>query len=213
MHFNMEKEALRASDLEDEEHIELYRGKLHSLFLKFKTERKPSGDLLSTASLLFDWLWKGRRNRYQPKGEYRLHKVIDAQINKADKPVGNCLGLTILYNCLMERAGVTARTIFMENAFDMGPHVLTVIKKDNRIIAVENIFKSGFDYKGHPDSLTGTKWGDQELVADIYNSRGNEFFEKDAFHEALIQYKKAVVLNPQYETACLNKAIVLQKLS
>ena len=50
------------------------------------------------------------------------------------------------------------------------------------------------------------------MVADIYLSVGNEFFEKDEFIEALKNYNMAIHLNPQYEKACLNKAILLDKM-
>ncbi len=213
MQFNTEKEALRASGIEDEESIALYMDRLHGLCKDFESCKTPSRDILSIAARLFKWLWKEKINRYQPKGEYRLNKVIDAQINKADKTVGNCLGLTLLYQCMLDRAEVSAGTLYLKNAFDIGPHVLTVIKKDDRTIDVENIFPNGFDYKGHLENRTRTEWGGQELVADIYNSRGNELFERGACHDALIQYEKSIELNPQYETAHLNKAIVLQKLS
>jgi len=213
MRFHTEKEALRASGIDDDDQIALYMDRLFGLYREFENEEKPSGYFISIAFRLFSWLWKDRRNRYQPKGEFRLHRVIDAQVNKADQAVGNCLGLTLLYNCLLDRASVSAGAFFMENAFDKGPHVLTFIKKDDRIIDVENIFPNGFDYKGHLDNSARIEWGGKELVADIYNSRGNDLFEERAFHEALIQYEKAVKLNPHYEKARLNKAIVLQKLS
>ena len=49
------------------------------------------------------------------------------------------------------------------------------------------------------------------MVADIYLSMGNEFFKKDEFIEALKNYNMAIHLNPQYEKARLNKAILLDK--
>ena len=110
-------------------------------------------------------------------------------------------------------AGVSAGAVYLENAFNRGPHVLTVIKEKDRIVHVEHIFQDGFDYKGHLTNRDRTEWGERELLADIYNSRGNGLFEKEAFPEALIQYEKAIELNPRYENARLNKAIVKQKLS
>lgn len=56
-------------------------------------------------------------------------------------------------------------------------------------------------------------WGDREVVADIYHSVGNELFEKDELTKALINYDKAINLNPRYEKAQLNKAILIDKLS
>ena len=101
----------------------------------------------------------------------------------------------------------------MENAFGIGPHVLTLVKTEGFLIDVENILPDGFDFKGHLANPSRIRWGDRELVADIYHSLGNEFFKKGRFIEALNHYDRAIQLNPQYEKAQLNKAIVLEKIN
>lgn len=55
-------------------------------------------------------------------------------------------------------------------------------------------------------------WGDKELVADIYQSRGTELFEKGKLREALGNYDMALKLNPEYEKAELNRAILLDRM-
>ena len=105
-----------------------------------------------------------------------------------------------------------AEALYLENAFGMGPHVLTVLKTEDSIIDIENIFPDGFDYKGHLDNPSRTRWGDKELVADIYHSLGNELFSKGELIKALENYDRAIHLNPRYEKARLNKAILLDKM-
>ena len=100
----------------------------------------------------------------------------------------------------------------MENAFGIGPHVLTMIRTEGLLIDVENILPDGFDFKGHLANPSRIRWGNKELVADIYHSLGNEFFEKEKFVEALENYDQAIQLNPQYEKARLNRAIVHDKI-
>lgn len=100
----------------------------------------------------------------------------------------------------------------MENAFGIGSHVLTLVKTEGFLIDVENILPDGFDFKGHLANPSRIRWGDRELVADIYHSLGNEFFKKGRFIEALNNYDRAIKLNPQYEKAHLNKAILLNRM-
>ncbi len=53
------------------------------------------------------------------------------------------------------------------------------------------------------------EWGDKELVADIYLSQGNRWFEQGTLKLATSCYDKAIKLNPSYERASLNKGIAL----
>ena len=210
--FNLEKEALFASGIVEKKQITEYRDKLDYLYRQFIREITPSLNPLTKAKALFNWLWKEKPARYEPHGNYKLNNVIGAQLSKDSQSVGNCLGLTLLYNCLLRRMGMMAEALYLENAFETGPHVLTFLQTKESLIDIENILPYGFDYKGHLNNPLRTRWGDRELVADIYLSLGNEFFKKDEFIEALKNYNMAIHLNPQYEKARLNKAILLEKM-
>jgi tetratricopeptide (TPR) repeat protein len=108
--------------------------------------------------------------------------------------------------------GIMAEALYLENAFGIGPHVLSVLKIEDCLIDIENTLPDGFDYKGHLDDPSRMGWGDRELVADIYHSLGNELFSKGEFAKALKNYEMALRLNPQYEKAHLNRAILLAKM-
>ena len=213
MVFDLEKEALTASGLTDEARVRDYCSKLDSIFQKFLPGEVLSFSPLTRAEKLFKALWKDRPNRYRPEGFYRLNDVIDAQCGPHRKAVGNCLGLTLLYNCLIKRIGIDAKALYLENVFNLGPHVLTFLRIDDLTIDVENILPDGFDYRGHEQNPTRVRWGDRALVADIYQSRGTELFQKGQFETALENYEMALKLNPRYEKARLNKAILLDKLT
>ncbi len=107
---------------------------------------------------------------------------------------------------------MNANALYLENAFGIGPHVLTLLQTEASTIDIENILPDGFDYKGHLDDPSRMKWGDRELVADIYHSLGNELFLKGEWTEALEKYEMSLHLNPEYEKARLNKVILLDKL-
>jgi tetratricopeptide (TPR) repeat protein len=210
--FDLEKEALLASGVNGKDELAIYENRLHLVLQQFLSEISQVPDPLREARDLFTWLWTEKPTRYEPRGQFRLSDVIDAQLRKGDRPVGNCLGLTVLYNCLLRRVGVLADALYLDNAFGIGPHVLTLLQVGKSMIDIENILSDGFNYKGHLEDPSRTRWGDKELVADIYHSSGNEYFEKRKLNEALINYEMAIKLNPQYEKAHLNKVILLQEI-
>lgn len=210
--FSLEKEALIASGITENDLIADYVGKLDYLHQKVLPKMTGLHDPVARARVLFEFLWMEKPARYKPHGQYRLNHVIDAHISTESQAVGNCLGLTLLYNPLLRRIGINAEAFYLENAFESGPHVLTLLPTREYLIDVENILPHGFDYKGHLNNPSRTRWGDRELVADIYHSLGNEFFEKSEYIEALKSYDMAIRLNPQYEKAILNRAIVLDKI-
>ena len=210
--FDLELEAFRASGV-GEPYIAYYTNQLEGLHLKLLEQVFLTDDRVMRAKQAFDWLWQEKPNRYRPIGPYKLSDVVESQLSEESQGVGNCLGLTILYNCLLRRMGIYCEALQLEYAFEIGPHVLSLLIGDHVDIQIENILKEGFDYKGHLTNPSKIKWGDRELVADIYHSQGNDCFQKKEFSEALRNYNMAIKLNPQYEKAHLNRAILMDKLS
>jgi tetratricopeptide (TPR) repeat protein len=213
MPFELEKEALRASGVRNSSHLSSCRGKLDSLYQEFLINAPISLIKATyTAKSLFEWLWKVKPSRYEFGGHFRLNEVIIAQISEDNASVGNCLGLTLLYNCLLSRMGLNSEALFLEDAFGKGPHVLTVLHIEHYTIDIENSLPEGFNYRGHYDNPSRIIWGNKELVADIYNSAGNQFFEETKFMKALESYETAIRLNPNYERAHINRALLLEKM-
>ncbi len=212
MPFDLEEEALRASGVQEVELLGEYKSRLGRLYREFEREVKPPSNQVRIARALFNWLWAQKPARYEHGGAYRLNEVIDLQLNKQRETVGNCLGLTLIYNCLLRRAGISASALHLENAFGRGPHVLSTLVIGESIIDIENSLSEGFDYKGHLKDPSRHLWGNCELVADIYLSQGNDYFELGKYDEALASYEAAISLNPHYERATLNRAIVVDKM-
>ena len=212
MPFDLVKQALLASGLEKDRQVAEYVVKLDHLEWQFAREMKPGRDPLTRASALFNWLWAKKPERYERHGCYRLNHTIDSQLSREKREVGNCLGLTLLYNSILRRSRIDTAALYLENAFEVGPHVLTVLQTGESIIDIEHILPEGFDYREHLRNPSRTIWDDRELVADIYHSRGNEYYEKGCYREALTSYENAIRLNPRYERARLNKAIVLERI-
>ena len=212
MPFDLEREALIASGVKENDLIDTYRDRLDCLYREFMRQVRLPNDVSSLPKALFTWLWRQKPDRYKAGSCFRLNDVIDSQMDQAAKRVGNCLGLTLLYNCLLKRMGFRPGALNLENAFGIGPHVLTVLKIEKTLIDIENIFPHGFDYSAHIDNPSRTIWGDKELVADIYLTSGNVLFDKGNFHEAIKDYDLAIDLNSLYEKAHINRAICLMRL-
>jgi tetratricopeptide (TPR) repeat protein len=210
--FDLELEAFRASGVKERDIVQ-YKRLFNDLQRKFLNQVILSEAPVMKAKQAFDWLWQEKPNRYKPEGHYKLSDVLENQLSKESRYVGNCLGLTILYNCLLKRIGVYARALQMEYAFGKRPHVLSLLTGGHAEIHIENILRQGFDYKGHLNNPSRIEWGDRQIVADIYHSRGNDYFQKGKFTEALICYDKSIDLNPRYEKAQLNKTILMDRMS
>ena len=96
--------------------------------------------------------------------------------------------------------------------FGLHPHLLTHLKIEHSSIDIDNMLPDGFDYKGYINEPSRVLWGHAELVADVYHSVGNELFEQGALSEALVNYDKALELNPHYERARLNRVILFDRM-
>lgn len=199
---------LKASRITNEQGIEFWS---NSLELLEKNLCPLPESKRGKAKTLFQYLWQCKPFRYLSGGNFRLTDVIDAQLDPLAKHVGNCLGLTLLFNALAKQLGLQVAAIHMEDAFNRGPHVLSLVYTEEGPLQVENILPDGFDYKAHPKK-NQTAWADQELVADIYNSMGTESFSKGNPREALRFYRKAFALNPGYAKARLNMGLTLVQL-
>jgi tetratricopeptide (TPR) repeat protein len=200
--------ALIASGVKNQVALDSYLAKLNTLFRQVKAEITVESEPRA-AEALFEWLWREKPNRCERRGSYRLTEILDAQLNPKIEKVGNCLGLTVLYNVLAQRLDLKVKAVHVEDAFGQGPHVFSVLYTDRGTIDIEHILPNGFDFKGHLHNPGRTEWVEAGLIADIYHSTGNRFFEQGNHEEAVLSYGKAIRLNPKYTKAYLNRALAL----
>lgn len=208
----LEEAALIASgvntQLEREHYLSLFR-KLVSQLVSLI----PQEDNAAKAQFLFNWLWKTKPKRYLPGGYFRFNEVIEAQSRSGPGPVGNCLGLTILYNSLARHFGLKVATVHLEKAFHGVPHVFTQLFTNGSPTDIEHVSPDGFDYTAHRGNTDRVVWVDDELIADIYLSRGNALFEARKWLDAIVCYNMALELNPKYEKAELNRAMAVSQVA
>lgn len=193
------------------EQLDAYRRKLAELERRLAPLVQPGATASEKAKAIFDWLWQTKPRRYVSQGNSKLTDVLDAQLGGAGA-VGNCLGLTLLYNSLGQRLGLRLKAVHLDNAFGRGPHVLSLLPTPQGTIDIENIFPYGFDYRGHLVSPGRTEWGNCDLIGELLVAVGSEEFEKGNLDKALQSYDAALSLSPQNQTAQLNRLIVLSEL-
>ena len=203
--------ALVASGIGNQGELDSYMGKIDML-CKDIEPALPVDDDLHRAQALFDWLWAAKPKRYEFQGNFRLTHVLDAQLDPKAVTVGNCLGLTLLYNVLAERFGLNMRAVYLEQAHGRESHVFSIMDTGQATIDIDNIFPYGFDYKEHLDNPLRVTWDDAGLIADIYHSIGSALHEQKKLEEAVRIYSKAILFNPKYEKAYLNRGIALSLL-
>lgn len=203
--------ALIASGVDTWQELNRYLARLEQLCRSTAGAVDEAGSDYEAARVVFEWLWRPKPHRYRPQGSFRLTEVLEAQGGRR-RQVGNCLGLTVLYNVIARRFGLSVRASYMEDAFGRGPHVCSVLELAERGVDIENTLPDGFDYAGHHGVYRREGWGDRELVADIYHSAGNELFAAGEWEGAVVSYEKSIEMNPQYTKAYINKGLALIEL-
>ncbi len=176
--------AFIASGVQSEAEVDRFVGKVDRLCDEIVAELAlAESEEVEKAKAIFDWLWEKKPDRYQSGGSFRLTDVVDAQLSEKPGAVGNCLGLTILYNVLGQRFGLNLKAAHLDHVWGRGPHDLSVLYTKAGTVDIENISKYGFNCQDYLNNPQRKEWGDIELVADIYNSRGNSEGDDENFEK------------------------------
>ena len=200
--------ALVASGARNQDELDRYTSRIEALCQQLPSAVE-AGSALSKARALFDWLWSTKPDRNESGGTFRLTRVIDAQLAPRGAKVGNCLGLTLLYNVVAQRLGLDVQAVYLEAVAGRLSHVISMLVSGQKRTDIDNIFPDGFDSKDYLDSSLRVEWGDAELIADVYHSIGWELHEKGELEDAVVNYSKAIWLNSKYVKAYLNRGIAL----
>lgn len=202
--FDLVKAALKAEGIHTKKACEYYSELVNSLVKEVSQLIGKTTGYQARAKELFNWLWSVKPLRYHRGGNFQLSQVLKAQTSPQSVKVGNCLGLTLLYNVVASRIGLKTGAGYLESAFNRGPHVFSLLYDDKKTIYVENTLSRGFDFQEYRGDSSMELWGNEQLVADIYHSTGNECFEQGELERAIKNYHKAIELNPSYGKPYLN---------
>ena len=155
----------------DPSQIKEYMKKFSDMVTDLKDHVKGH-DQVKRAAVIFNWLWEAKPDRYEMEGNFRLTKVVDAYLGETER-VGNCLGLTMLYNSLAQALNLSMKAAHLDH-FMGRPHVFSMLYTEMSVIPIENIFQDGFNYEQHKHNPQLIEWDNIHLIADLYNSRANE---------------------------------------
>ncbi|MBI2847395.1 MAG: tetratricopeptide repeat protein [Chloroflexi bacterium] len=210
---NLARTAFVASGVKTHLELQVNLEKLEGLLSQVSMEIEPVGKPeVEVARRLFSWLWLRKPARYVSGGDFKLTRVIDAELDDSRPGVGNCLGLTLLFNSMALGWGLKTKGVYLPEAFGAGPHVFSTLRAGDRAVDIEHIYQYGFDYRGHVDNPQRQELSDRELIAEVYLARGNEFSEAAAWDKAIEMYERALLLFPRSARARLNKGLALVEL-
>ena len=119
-----------------------YMKKFFNLVTELKNHVKGH-DPVKTAETIFNWLWRTKPNRYELEGNFRLTQVVDAYLDETER-VGNCLGLTMLYNSLAQELSLPMKAAHFDK-FMGRPHVFSILYNGLAHMDVETTTPEGFD--------------------------------------------------------------------
>jgi tetratricopeptide (TPR) repeat protein len=178
------------------EYIEKF-DRLYMGYVQYKIDNNlhPSNKF-QEIECLNKYLWKNGHLWRAVEQAFMLDKVIDNQLAYlADKygrvEVGNCEGLTMLFNIMAVRAGIPAQSVFI-----LG-HIFSLY--ESRVI--ENTVSTGNNSKVFSkDNVVSAYKG---IAASFYNI-GFELSKKKEYDKAILAYEKAILLHPKYTSAYIN---------
>ena len=202
---SIEKVLLVLSGLKTDEEIRSYQYKIDDIFGRFlnkcggngfSVRSKPPAYLHRTiANRIFEYLWNSKPKRF---GEYfLLTDVVDAQLDPdLNRLVGTCVGLTSLYSVLALRAGLNLSLLA-----DLG-HLLSRLRVGDQAIDIDHTDPQGFDCRTGEDFR---EFPLPALIANVLNSRGLRNERSGHFADAKADYRKAIMVNPEYANGYNNR--------
>ncbi|MBT4824674.1 hypothetical protein HN695_08100 [Candidatus Woesearchaeota archaeon] len=197
---SLEHALLVASGLETQLQMSAYKskiGNMHSAFKNFLTKRTPAVlNELEIAFSLHEFLWMNNPDRYNSNTS--LTDVVDAEL--AGQKSGNCIGLTSLYAVLLERSHIRSEIVLAKD------HVLTRLRRNRRIVNVENTSGNGFASSAYA--------GDKSfsliyLAAIAFNAKAKQFEAKTYDKKALDYHSAALNIWPEFKIALLDRVSLL----
>jgi tetratricopeptide (TPR) repeat protein len=185
------KAALVGSEV-SEDHIPEYMQKFDQLFAaysQYKTDQNlnPQTDL-QKIKCLKRFLWRYGGDRYL-ESEELIHHVIDNQLAYLDphsntQAVGNCVGLTILFNIMAVRDGVAVDTgVSQKHTFSL--YAGEIIENTKR---ETNEWVREYDLADKVSAYSG--------LTSLFSNRGIRYFEKREYEKSIQALQQAIVLNP-----------------
>lgn len=193
--FDLARAAFIASGVRDRNELASYLQRFDDLCSNISRGEKciTSASREDRAQAIVDYLWGSQQNRaeeasYGDIGIWRLTEVFDNQLSGKDV-VGNCFGLTLLYNCIAERLGLITRAVVGEN------HTYSIVEGEEGWRVVENTINEKLGCR----QLTGNIISNQKFIKKLL-CRMVIAYERDKKYKDAFAYEKTLLMiNPHTE--------------
>lgn len=172
--------------------FEIVKGRLPSLW--YLSDNAKIGKIR-------DELWKMAPQRYASSDtpdNFELNKILDKYLNPSEKPIGDCVSLTLIDNLIFMKFGIAIGVRAYSNHICSTTTNLTF---DNTIRDFSEAIRFHVETaeKGQTLNYLG-------LIALLYNCRGNYLSYQGKMDEAQKAYDRALELLPDHATIYNNRA-------
>lgn len=142
------------------------------------------------AEAVFNWLWNSKPKRSKkPKSGNRaviLTDVLDNQLSDKEE-VGDCMGLTSLYNSICQRLGIDVKAVWTTG------HIYSVIENDRSLIPIENTLEEGFN----EGCRKGVIIDNSQLIQRFLIRQASDYKKAENYREAYLLEEIALRINPK----------------
>lgn len=152
-------------------------------------------------------LWQIAPNRSRKTGNtdnFRLKKILFDYLNNPDRPIGDCITLTIIDNLMLMKMGVAVGIV--NEAHHVYSTTDGVFTFDNTIADFREAVRRNTG-KGH----LGNVFNYLGLIAVIFSNQGNHLAHQEKPEESERSFKMAIGLSPNVATFHNNLANLYQE--
>jgi tetratricopeptide (TPR) repeat protein len=188
------------------EYVEKF-DRLYAGYVQFKLERntKPANKL-QEIECLNKYLWKNGTGR-AVEGANRFDQVLNNQLdyfeNKSQKPgVGNCVGLTDLFNIMAIRAGIDVSTIILSQ-HRLRTYLESIGMVLERVAGHQYSLHSGIVFENTGGAGLSIRLSKDEVVsayagiASEFSNAGIMHFTQKEHEKAIAAFRTAIKLYPK----------------
>lgn len=194
--FDLVKSAFIASGIKDRGKLKFYLERFNDLCLKISLDKRfiTATTDVGKGQAIADYLWDGKPNRAERSndefGTWRLSEVLDNQLSDQEV-VGNCVGLSVLYNSIANQLGLVTSFVETDN------HTYTILESNKDRTVVENTVNERIGIR----KLRGRIISDQKLIKKLL-LRSAIYCERQGDYQAAFEYEKTkLMINPNRENA------------
>jgi len=185
--FDLAEAFFIASGIRDERELASYMQKFEGLCSTISEDPKvkSASNKVEKAKAIFDWLWESKPDRYNSCN--KLTDALDNQLSKEKKSVGDCGGLTSLYNSICQRFGISVLSVHAAE------HIYSVLTMDDgNLLVIENTNKDGFGN----GSDRGLIQNNKQFVQAFLDNLSHRYQSENDNERAFIQDKLALKIDP-----------------